>query len=95
MRTSRGSTVSTGMACMDQNAEEVARTSFLMRKLRWFQLLKDFNCTVTSTWVDADDRGECHTGRAWGSRIRQKQIDYTRGVRKLSLNCLFPGRNNN
>ena len=30
-------------------------------KKMWLQLFKDFKCTVTSTWVDADDRGECHT----------------------------------
>ena len=32
---------------------------------------------MTSTWVDADDPGKCHTWCVWGSRIRKKQIDYT------------------
>ena len=50
-------------------------------KLRWLQPLTDYNCTVTSTWVDADDPGECRTWWAWGSRIRKKQIDYTMGPR--------------
>ena len=34
-------------------------------KMRWLQLLKDMNCTVTSTWAN-DDRGEYHTWRPWG-----------------------------
>ena len=25
------------------------------KKLRWFQLLKDFNCTATSTWTNDED----------------------------------------
>ena len=70
-----GSTVSTGMACVDQNAEAVARMLSLTRKLRGLQQLKDFNCAVTRTGVHADDRGECHTWRAWESRFRKKQID--------------------
>ena len=43
-------------------------------KLRWLQSQKECNCTVTSTWSDTDGRGDCHTWRAWGSRIREKQI---------------------
>ena len=43
-------------------------------KLRWLQLLKEFNCTVTSTWTNNDDGGECHTWRAWRSRVREKQL---------------------
>ena len=31
------------------------------KKLRWFQLLKDFNCTVTSTWTNKEDSREFHT----------------------------------
>ena len=31
------------------------------KKCRWLQLLRDFDCTVTSTWVDAENVGECHT----------------------------------
>ena len=38
------------------------------KKLRWLLLLRDFDCTVTSTWVDAENLGECHTWRAWGPR---------------------------
>ena len=36
------------------------------QKLRWLQLLMVFYGTVTSTWVDVDHPGECHTWRAWG-----------------------------
>ena len=46
------------------------------KKLWWLQLLRDFDCTVTSTWVVAENFGECHTWRAWGSRVRQKQLDF-------------------
>ena len=28
------------------------------KKLRWFQLLKDFNCTVTSTWTNNEEGRE-------------------------------------
>ena len=40
------------------------------------QLLRDFDCTVSSTWVEAENLVECHTWRAWGSRVRKKQLDY-------------------
>ena len=53
------------------------------KKLRLLQLLRDFDCTVTSTWVDAESLGECHTWRAWGSRVRKKQLDYIMGPRDL------------
>ena len=53
------------------------------KKLWWLQLLRDFHCTVTSTWVDAENLGECHTWRAWGSRVRKKQLDYIMGPRDL------------
>ena len=42
------------------------------KKLRWFQSLKDFNCTVTSTWSNNEDRREFHT---W--------LDYTMGPEDL------------
>ena len=32
------------------------------KKLRWFQLLKDFNFTVTSTWTNNEESHEFHTG---------------------------------
>ena len=53
------------------------------KKLRWLQQLRDFDCTVTSTWVDAVNLGECHTWRAWNSRVRKKQLDYIMGPRDL------------
>ena len=31
------------------------------KKFRWFRLLKDFNCTVTSTWSNNEDSREFHT----------------------------------
>ena len=41
--TSRGSTVSTGMVCVDLNAEEgVVKMSQPTKKLRWPQLRKEF-----------------------------------------------------
>ena len=49
------------------------------KKLRCLQLLKDFNCTVTSTWTNNEDNREFHTWRAWGSRVRKKQLDYITG----------------
>ena len=50
------------------------------KKLWWLQLLRDFDCTVTSTWVNAENLGECHTWRAWGSRVRKKQLDFFCGA---------------
>ena len=66
-------TVSNGKGCMGLNAKEAAMILFLLKKLRWFQLLKDFNCTVTSTWTNNEDNCEFHTLRTWGSRVRKKQ----------------------
>ena len=42
------------------------------KKLRWFQLLHDFNCTVTSTWANNEDSREFHTWRASGSQGSQE-----------------------
>ena len=53
------------------------------KKLRWFQLLKDFNCTVTSTWTNNEDSREFHTWRAWRSRSRKKQLDHIMGPKNL------------
>ena len=53
------------------------------KKLRWFQLSKEFNCTVTSTWTNNEDSRDFHTWRAWGSRGRKKQLDYILGPRNL------------
>ena len=51
------------------------------KKLRWLQLLREFGCVVTSTWVEQGIPGECYTWRAWGSRLRRKQLDYIMGPR--------------
>ena len=37
------------------------------KEVRCLQLLKEFSCTVTSTWTNNEDDGECRTWRAWGS----------------------------
>ena len=52
------------------------------KKLRCLQLLKDFNCTVTSTWTNNEDNREFHTWRAWGCRVRKKQLDYITGPKE-------------
>ena len=36
------------------------------KKIRWLQILKEFNSTATSSWTNNDDNCECHTWRAWG-----------------------------
>jgi endonuclease/exonuclease/phosphatase family metal-dependent hydrolase len=53
------------------------------KKVRWLQLLKEFKCTVTSTWADEGNDHEHHTWRAWGSRVRKKQLDYIMGPEDL------------
>ena len=58
------------------------------KKLRWFQLLKNFNCSVTSTWTNNEDCREFHTRRAWGSRGRKKQLDFYHGPNELALGDL-------
>ena len=58
--TSESLTALNGMVCVDPIAEVVVRMSSLM-KMRLLQLLKEFNCTVTSTWAHNEDSGECHT----------------------------------
>ena len=61
------------------------------KKLRWFQLLKDFNCTVTSTWTNNEESCEFHTWRAWGSRGRKKQLDDFLGPRNLPSETRWAG----
>ena len=47
---------------------------------------------MTSTWVKADDPGECHTWRVWGSRIRKKQTDCTMEPRDLQSTTWYLNR---
>ena len=44
---------------------EGSAEDFLEQKLRWFQKLQDFNCTVTSTWTNNEASREFHMWRAW------------------------------
>ena len=53
-------------------------------KMRLLQLLKEFLCTVTSTWTNKDDKCEHRTWRAWGSRVRRKQFHCVMGPRDLT-----------
>ena len=55
------------------------------KKLRWLQLLKDSNCTVTSTWTNNEDNQnrEFHMWRAWESRVRKGQLDYVMGPKDI------------
>ena len=59
-----------GLVCRGGGEDEITND----KKLRWLQLLKDFDCTVTRTGADTDDPGECHTWRAWGPRIVKKKV---------------------
>ena len=68
MRISTFSVTSICTGCMDQSVEEATKTQSLMRKLRRFQLLKDFDCIVTITWTNNEDNREF----AWWSRVRKK-----------------------
>ena len=51
------------------------------KKLRWLHLLREFGCVVTSTRAEGRSPDECYTWRAWGSRVRKKQLDYIMGPR--------------
>ena len=53
------------------------------KKMRRLQLLREFGCVVTSTWVEKGNPDECYTWRAWGSRVRRKQLDYILGPRDV------------
>ena len=55
------------------------------KKIRWLQLLKEINCTVTSTWTNNDDNCESHTWRARRSRVCKKQLDFLWGQRIYAL----------
>ena len=77
-------TVSNGMGCMDLSVKEVLGDFIeYEKKLSWIQLLKDFNCTVPSTWTNNEDNREVHTWRASGSLGRKKQLDYITGLENL------------
>ena len=58
-------------------------------KMRLLQLLKEFLCTVTSTWTNNDDKCEHRTWRAWGSRVRRKQFHCVMGPRDLRSTTWF------
>ena len=68
-----------GLECHGGEEDEVPYD----QNTRGLQSLKDFSCAVTSTWVNADDPGQCHTWRGWGSRIRKKQTVFFKGPRDL------------
>ena len=38
---------------------------------------------MTSTWTNNEDKREFHTWRAWGSRVRKKQLDYIMGPKDI------------
>ena len=45
--------------------------------------MKDFNCTVTSTWTNNEDDREFHTWRARGSGVCKKQLDHIMGPKYI------------
>ena len=55
------------------------------KKLRWFQLLKDFNCTVTSTWTNNEDSREFHTWRAWDHGVVRSSLTISWAQRTCPL----------
>ena len=61
------------MVCMDHiclgGGEDVVTYE---KKLRGLQLLREFGCVVTRTWIATENPGECSTWRAWGSHVRKK-----------------------
>ena len=68
-----------GLVCRGDGEDEITCD----QKLRWLQQLTDFDWSMTRTWAGTDDPGECHTWRAWRSRIRKKHIDCVTGPRDL------------
>ena len=60
-----------------------------VKKIRWLQLLKEINCTVTSTWTNNDDNCESHTWRARRSRVCKKQLDSFVGPKDLRSTTWF------
>ena len=61
-------------------------------KLRKFQILQDFNCTVTSTWTNNDDNREFHTWLAWRSRVCKKQLDCAMGPKDIRSTTWYLNR---
>ena len=85
-----GSTALTEVVCFDGNVEEVARTSLHHHeKFDVATASEIFNCAVTSNWVDANDREECYTWRAWGSRFQKKHSDKIVGPRDLQSTTVY------
>ena len=60
--------------------------------MRWLQLFKESNCTVTSTWTNNEDNREHHTWRAWGSWVCKKQHDYIMGPKDLRSSTCYLNR---
>ena len=59
------------------------------KKIRWLQLLRQFGCVVTNTWVEKGNPEECYTWRAWGSRVRRKQLDYNIAPRDIMASTWY------
>ena len=60
-----------------------------MKKLRWSQLLRDFDCVVTSTWASCDAREELHT-RGWGPGGKNRLIIlWDRVIFSSTFNTLY------
>ena len=72
-------TVSTGTGCLHQNAKKWRGRNHLLEKLRWLQRMKDFDCTVTSTWTNNEGNREFHAWRAWRSLVWKTQLDFIMG----------------
>ena len=61
------------MASMDLNAAEVVWTWSPTSKCHvGCNYERVFQRTVTSTWVEAGDPGDCQTWRSWRSRVRKE-----------------------
>ena len=53
---------------------------WFFKKLMWYDLLKELNCTAASTWSSCDDQKEmAFTHRQWGENKQTSQLDYIPG----------------
>ena len=69
--------------CTGLSAKEAVRIPLLLRKIEVVPTIARLNCTVTKTWTNNEDNREFHTWRAWGSRVRRKQLDYIMGPKDI------------
>ena len=63
------------------------------KKMMWYNIMKEFHCKATSTWLSCDERKEmAFTHKQWGKNGRTSKVDYILGSKThTSVTCVHNG----